>query len=91
MSHTSRDKQKLVNRIRRIQGQLQAVAKAVEDERECALVLQTIAACRGAINGLMSEVLEGHIRFLLYAGNQPPKRKAESTEELIDFVRAYMK
>jgi DNA-binding FrmR family transcriptional regulator len=39
----------------------------------------------------MAEILEGHIRFLLYAGEQTPKRKAESTEELIDLVRAYVK
>ena len=91
MSHTSRDKQKLLNRISRIQGQLHAVEKAIDEERECSLVLQTIAACRGAINGLMTEMLEGHIRFLLYSEHQPPKKKAESTEELIDFVRAYMK
>lgn len=70
---------------------MQAVEKAVEEERECSLVLQTIAASRGAINGLMAEILEGHIRFLMYADDQAPKRKAESTEELIDFVRAYVK
>ena len=91
MSHTSRDKQKLLNRIRRIQGQLYAVEKALEEEKECSLVLQTIAATRGAINGLMAEILEGHIRFLMYTENQPPKQKAESTEELLDFVRSYVK
>lgn len=91
MSHTSRDKERLLNRIRRIQGQLNAVAKAVEEERECSLVLQTIAAARGAINGLMAEILEGHVRFLIYAENQTPKNKAESTEEVVEFIRAYVK
>jgi DNA-binding FrmR family transcriptional regulator len=91
MSHTTRDKQKLLNRIGRIQGQLSSVAKALEEERECSLVLQTIAASRGAINGLMSEILEGHIRFLMYAEDQSAKKKADSTDELIEFVRAYMK
>ena len=81
----------MLNRIRRIQGQLRAVEEALEEERECSLVLQTIAASRGAINGLMAEILEGHIRFLMYAEDQTPKRKAESTDELIDFVRAYVK
>jgi DNA-binding FrmR family transcriptional regulator len=91
MSHTSRDKQKLLNRIRRIQGQLHSVETDLEEERECATVLQTIAAVRGAINGLMSEILEGHIRFLLDAEDLTAKKKAESTDEVIDFVRAYMK
>ena len=91
MSHTSRDKQRLLNRIRRIQGQLHAVETDIEQERECSAVLQTIAAVRGAINGLMSEILEGHIRFLLEADAMTAKKKAESTDEVIDFVRAYMK
>jgi DNA-binding FrmR family transcriptional regulator len=91
MSHTTRDKEKLLNRVRRIQGQLKAVEKAIEEERECSLVLQTIAAARGAINGLMAEILEGHVRFLIYAENQTPKSKAESTEEVVEFIRAYVK
>jgi len=91
MSHTTRDKEKLLNRVRRIQGQLKAVEKAIEEERECSLVLQTIAAARGAINGLMAEILEGHVRFLIYSENQTPKSKAESTEEVVEFIRAYVK
>lgn len=90
MSHTTRDKQKLLNRVRRIRGQVEAIERALQEERECALVLQTIAACRGAINGLMAEILEGHIRFLVTAEGQAPRKKAQSTEELVDLVRAYV-
>ena len=64
MAHTTKDKEKLLNRVRRIKGQISAIEKALESDQECSKVLQTIAACRGAINGLMAEVLEGHVRFL---------------------------
>lgn len=91
MSHTTRDKRKLLLRIRRAVGQLQAAERAVQEERECAYILQTIAASRGAINGLMAEILQSHIRFLMSADYRTPKRRAESTDELIDLVRAYSK
>jgi FrmR/RcnR family transcriptional regulator, repressor of frmRAB operon len=92
MAHTIRDKKKLVNRIRRIRGQLDAVEKAVEQEHDCSTILLTVAACRGAINGLMAELIEGHIRFHVVDPNQEPTtEKARAAQELIDVVKAYLK
>jgi len=92
MAHTIRDKQKLLNRVRRIRGQLEAVEKALEQEQECFAILQTIAACRGAINGLMAEVIEGHIRFhVADPDEQPTSEQAKATQQLIDVVKAYLK
>ena len=51
MAHTGKDKERLLNRIRRIKGQINGIEKAVCHDEECSKVLQTIAACRGAING----------------------------------------
>jgi DNA-binding FrmR family transcriptional regulator len=92
MAHTTKDRERLLNRVRRIKGQINAIEKALEDNEECSKVLQTIAACRGAINGLMAEVLEGHVRFHVI----DPRRKqtagqAEATEELIDLVNRYLR
>ena len=88
MSHTSRDKEKLLNRVRRIQGQLNGLERAISDERDCAQVLQTVAAARGAIHALMAEILEGHIRFLLNSEPKSFQQRSESIDELIKFVRA---
>src|ERR1700726_1587042 len=60
MAHTIRDKKKLLNRVNRISGQVGAIKRALEQEKDCTDLLRTIAACRGAINGLMAEVIEGH-------------------------------
>lgn len=92
MAHTIRDKKKLINRIRRIKGQLEAVEKAVEQEQDCSTILLTITACRGAINSLMAEIIEGHIRFhVVDPDEQPTTDRAKAAQELIDVVKAYLK
>ena len=92
MAHTTRDKEKLLTRVRRIRGQVEAIERALREEEECADLLQLVAACRGALNGLMAELVEGHIRFHVLDPNRPKDSpQATAAEELIDIVRAYMK
>jgi DNA-binding FrmR family transcriptional regulator len=92
MAHTVRDKTKLLTRVRRIRGQLEALEHALAEEAECTKVLQQIAACRGAMNGLMAEVLEGHVRFhVVDPDRNPTSAQAKAAQELIDVVRAYLK
>jgi DNA-binding FrmR family transcriptional regulator len=87
-----RDKQKLLNRVRRIRGQVEAIEKALEGGYECAEILQTIAATRGAINGLMAEVVEGHIRnSVLDPDQDPASERSIAATELMDVVRTYLK
>jgi DNA-binding FrmR family transcriptional regulator len=92
MVHTVRDRVKLLNRIRRIRGQVGAIEGLLQNEAECEDVLQTIAACRGAINGLMAEVLEDHIRFhVVDPDADPASDRAQAAEQLVDVVRSYLK
>lgn len=93
MAHTQRDKKKLLNRVRRIRGQVDAIERALEAEtEECSSILQTIASCRGAINGLMAEVIEGHIRFhVIDQIHKPTTGQSEAAQELIDVVNTYLK
>jgi DNA-binding FrmR family transcriptional regulator len=92
MAHTTRDKEKLLGRVRRIRGQVEAVERALAEEHECADVLQLVAACRGALNSLMAELIEGHVQFHLLSRNgRKSARQAEAAQELIDVVRAYLK
>ena len=62
MNHALRDKQKLLNRVRRIRGQVEAIERALEADASCADVMQQITSCRGAINGLLGVVVEDHIK-----------------------------
>jgi DNA-binding FrmR family transcriptional regulator len=92
MSHVIRNKDNLLKRVRRVRGQVEAVERALISEKECSEVLQVIAACRGAMNGLMAEVLEEHIRFHVGGERSKGKQPSDSdTEELISVVRSYLK
>lgn len=92
MAHISRDRKKLLNRVRRIRGQIEAVEKALSGDEDCSAVLQTIAATRGALNGLMAEILEGHIReHVIDPGRKATQEQLEAADELVDVVKAYLK
>ncbi|WP_175939163.1 metal/formaldehyde-sensitive transcriptional repressor [Caballeronia sp. BCC1704] len=90
MSHTIRDKQKLLNRVRRIKGQVEAIERALEEQRDCNDVLQRITSCRGAMNGLLAVVLEDHIRTHLVDA-EPAGEHGSGTEQLVEVVRSYFK
>ncbi|MET1532601.1 metal/formaldehyde-sensitive transcriptional repressor [Burkholderia sola] len=91
MSHTVREKQKLLNRVRRIKGQVEAIERALEEERGCNDVLQRITSCRGAMNGLLAVVLEDHIRSHLVDADTPDAHERSATEQLIEVVHSYFK
>lgn len=92
MSHTVRDKQKLLNRVRRIRGQVDAIERALEEERECEDILQLLTSCRGAMNGLLGVVLEDHIRTHFVAIDAAdPQVNEDRREQLVDIVRSYFK
>jgi DNA-binding FrmR family transcriptional regulator len=92
VSHTIHEKSKLLNRVRRIRGQIEAIERALEQEIGCTDVMQLIAGVRGAINGLMGEVMEDHIRMhVIDPGRRPNSDRAQAAEELIDVVRSYLK
>lgn len=90
MGHTAKDKTKLMNRIRRIQGQVESVVRSLESDDDCSVVLHRIAAARGAMNALMSEVLETHIRQHV-TDDMTPSERAALADDLADIVRAYLK
>ncbi len=91
LQQTPREKTKLLNRVRRIRGQVEAVERALEQNIGCADVLQLITAARGALNGLMGEVIEDHIRTHLVHPQLQPSDAAEAAYELIDVIRCYLK
>ncbi len=92
MSHTIREKAKLLGRVRRIRGQVEALERALEAEQGCAEILHQIAAARGAMNGLMAEVIEEHIHTHIASPTiASHAARSRGADELIDVVRAYLK
>jgi DNA-binding FrmR family transcriptional regulator len=88
MTHIAREKLELVSRSKKIIGQLESVLRGLEEDAHCADVLQRLAAARGAVNSLMGELMENHIR-----NHMPRKTKssAEAAEDLVEVVRTYLK
>jgi len=91
VQQTPREKQKLLFRIRRLRGQFAAVERALTAGDECADILMLLAAIRGAVNGLMAEILEDHIRLHMMDPEQKVDSPEELAEDLIALVRAYLK
>ncbi|HXR17765.1 MAG TPA: metal/formaldehyde-sensitive transcriptional repressor [Terriglobales bacterium] len=91
MSHTIKNKEKLVLRAKRIHGQVEALARALAEERDCSEVLQLMSAARGAMNSLMAELLEGHIRNHVLSGKKSNAGQTLAAEEVISMVKSYLK
>jgi len=87
----SKEKQKLLSRIKRLAGQIDAVERSVGAGDECADILMLLAAIRGGVNSLMAEILEDHIRLHITHPNRVTESPEELTEDLISLVRAYLK
>lgn len=92
MPHTPHEKKRALTRLRRIRGQTDALERAIEQGAECSAVLQQLAAIRGAVNGLMAEVLESHLReeFGDIAENDAGVQQA-AVNQIIALVRSYLK
>lgn len=91
MPHTVKQREKLLTRVRRIRGQAEGLEKLLAQEGDCGKVLQQIAAIRGAINGLMAEVLEGHIREHLGAHDISSEERDADVEQVVSVLRSYLK
>ena len=91
MAHTVHEKTKLLARVRRIRGQVEGVERLLEEEKDCNLILQTIASCRGAMDSLMAEVMEGHIRSHIVDPKEKNSERTDAIEQLIEVIRAYLK
>ncbi|MBL8578614.1 MAG: metal/formaldehyde-sensitive transcriptional repressor [Mesorhizobium sp.] len=92
MSHTVKNKQKLLARVRRLRGQMEAIERALEADAPCGEVLNLAASVRGAMNGLTVELLEDHIReHVVNPDNDEDSARAQGAGELIDAIRTYLK
>ncbi len=91
MSHVFEDK-KIISRIRRIKGQLEAVERSLQEGKDCFAVLQTLSACRGAMNGLMGELIEGHVKeHVMQKPDAPQSDQDKAALELVTLLKTYWK
>lgn len=91
MPHSPEDKKRILTRVRRIRGQVDALERALETGHPCLAILQQIAAVRGAANGLMGEMVEIHLKDELVAGDTTPNQRAVRMAEVGHLLRSYLK
>lgn len=92
MAHIHENKKKIITRIRRIKGQLEAVERSLDEDADCFSVLQTLSACRGGLNGLLGELIENHIKEHVMKNPSAPKSPQDkSALELIKLMKTYWK
>lgn len=92
MSHTVKEKTKLLHRVRRLKGQVEAIERALDAETGCAEVMRLVVSVRGAANGLMAEVMEDHIRtHVSDPASDRDRDRAKGAEQLIEVVQSYLK
>jgi DNA-binding FrmR family transcriptional regulator len=92
MTHVVHEKQKLLNRIRRLRGQVDGIERALETDAGCNEIMRQLATVRGAINGIMAEVVEDHIQMhMVDANRKPTKKEIEAADELVEVLRSYIR
>ena len=91
MAHIKSNKDQLLARVRRISGQLAAIEKAILQDAGCAAVLHQVAGARGAVVGLMGELIEDHVREHVARPGLTDSARSEGAEELMAAVRRYSK
>ena len=92
MTHTVVEKRRLLNRVRRLRGQIQALERALEADAGCTEVMRLLTAGRGAINSIMAEVVEDHILMHMIDEDRKPSRaELKAAEELLAVLRSYIK
>lgn len=89
MAPPDEEKIKLLRRLGRIRGQVEAIQRALEEGASTRALLQQATACRGALDGFIAEVIEDHIRECLVR-KKDPARATEAAEELIGIIHSYL-
>jgi DNA-binding FrmR family transcriptional regulator len=92
MAHVFDDKKMIISRIHRIKGQLEAIERSLDEESDCFSVLQTLSACRGGMNGLMGELIEGHVKeHVMQNPNSPKSAQDKAALSLVKLLKTYWK
>ncbi|MFN7104320.1 MAG: metal/formaldehyde-sensitive transcriptional repressor, partial [Pseudorhizobium sp.] len=89
--HLIRDKAKLLARVRRLKGQIEAIERSLEEEAPCAETLNLVASVRGAVTGLTAELIEEHIQEHVAGPDQDAAARQQGAAELIEVIRRYLK
>lgn len=84
-----RETRELINRVRRLRGQVDGIERALNDGASCSDLLHRVTAARGAISGVLAEILEEHVRERV-TGTKDEQSRDDAAEELIEIIHSYL-
>ncbi|MDR6146701.1 metal/formaldehyde-sensitive transcriptional repressor [Sphingomonas sp. NCPPB 2930] len=91
MAHVTTSKEKIVARVRRIAGQVAAIERSVTADADCAETLHLVAAVRGAVAGLMDELVEDHLHAHVAAPDLGDAERTAAAAELAKLLRRHFR
>lgn len=80
------EKDRLIKRLHRIEGQVRGIEKMVEEDRYCIEILQQMSAIKAAMDKVALGILDDHVQHCMAAGADDPVRRDEMTTELMSAV-----
>lgn len=91
MAHLTGDNSKLIQRVRRLKGQIEGIERMLEAGADCHRVLHTTAACRGALNSLTRELIEEHLIHHIEEEAGASLQIKTASREVRDILKSYLK
>ncbi|MET4898366.1 metal/formaldehyde-sensitive transcriptional repressor [Sphingomonadaceae bacterium jetA1] len=91
MAHVTTNKEKIIARVRRIAGQVAAIERSVAADADCAETLHLVAAVRGAVAGLMDELVEDHLHAHVAAPHLSDAERTAQAAELARLLRRHFR
>src|SRR3546814_6044416 len=83
MLHLTEPNSNLLARTRRIAGQVGAVERALIADKDCADILHLVAAVRGAVNGLLDEIIVHHLEAHVSRPGLSDAERARGRDDLL--------
>ncbi len=87
---TNDEKQKVINRLKRIEGQVRGIQKMVEDDRYCVDILVQISAIQSALKNVGFAITERHINHCVSDAIRQGEGKV-TIEELMEVLKQFSK
>lgn len=91
MAHINKNRDALLARVKRITGQMNAVERKLEAEADCAEILHLVAAVRGAVNGLLDEIIVEHLQAHVADDTLSKAERRKGADDLMTVIRRYTK
>ncbi|KAF1301018.1 metal-sensitive transcriptional regulator [Enterococcus sp. JM9B] len=80
------EQKKIINRLRRTEGQIRGIQKMMEEEKECIDIITQLSAVRSSIDRVMGMIVADNLKNCFENPEKDPKEQAEKLEQAINMI-----